>query len=220
MKKAAQIHATTQKFTEIEDISDDVAIFSGGQAAVIIEATATNFALLSVEEQDSKIYAYASLLNSLSFPIQIVIRSKKLDVTSYLRLLDAEAKKATNPLLSEQILLYKDFIQELVKVNSVLDKKFYICIPYSYLEKGVGAATNVTNKKLSKQAAFTEQAKAALHSKAESLLSQLSRLNLKAKILQKEELVKLFYEIYNDSNVETTQITENVKTPIIKGGNQ
>ncbi|MCL4386845.1 hypothetical protein M1307_00425 [Patescibacteria group bacterium] len=218
MSKAAQkIHATTQKFTEIEDIVDDIVVLSGGNACLVIEVTSTNFALLSIEEQNSKIYSYASLLNSLSFSVQILILSKKLDITSYLKLLDAEAKKTQNRLLAEQIGLYRDFVQELVKVNTVLDKKFYICIPYTYLEKGMaGTAAATINKNANKQQAFVEQAKATLHSKAESVHSQLSRLNLRAKTLEKEELIKLYYEIYNDNFIEINQATDNIKNPVVR----
>src|SRR5665647_506424 len=102
-KSARKINATTQKFTEIQDVVDDIVILTGGNACLVIEVTATNFALLSAGEQDSKIYSYAALLNSLSFPIQILIRSKKLDITSYLKLLDVEAKKTQNLMLAEQI---------------------------------------------------------------------------------------------------------------------
>jgi hypothetical protein len=143
----------------------------------VIEVTATNFALLSAEEQDSKIYSYAALLNSLSFPVQILIRSKKLDITSYLKLLDAEANKTQNQMLAEQIRLYKDFIQELIKVNTVLDKKFYISVPFSYLEKGIGAAAAGASKKGAVvDSAFVQNARASLRSKAESLHSQLGSL--------------------------------------------
>jgi hypothetical protein len=217
MKKTAQvIHATTQKFTEVEDISEDVVILNGGNACSIIEVTATNFALLSNEEQNAKIYAYASLLNSLSFPIQVIIRSQKLDISSYLKLLENQAKTTTNQMLSEQIKLYRDFVQELVKVNTVLDKKFYICLSYSYMEKGTGAATNLGNKNVSKDSNFVAQAKTGLRSKADSLHSQLSRLNLQARTLEKEELTKLYYEIYNDIAIESNQIDENLKTAVVK----
>jgi len=216
MSKAAQkIHATTQRFTEVEDIVDDIVLFQGGSAALIIEVTATNFALLSAEEQDSKIYSYAALLNSLSFPIQIIVRSKKLDISSYLKLLDVQAKAIQNDLLANQIRLYRDFVQELVKVNTVLDKKFYVCIPYSYMEKGVGAMA--TGDRKNTKSAFLEQAKTALHSKAEGIHSQVARLNLRAKTLEKEELIKLFYETYNDQSVETNQITDNLRTPVVRG---
>jgi len=164
---------------------------------LIIEVSATNFALLSPEEQDSKVYAYASLLNSLSFPIQIVIRSKKLDITNYLKLLDDEKIKTQNLALAKQIGLYRDFVKELVKVNTVLDKKFYIAIPYSSLEKGASGAretlrsgTNLDN--------FIVGARASLHSKAESVHTQLRRLNLKARTLDEEQLTNLFYDIFND----------------------
>ncbi len=222
MKGTAQkINATTQKFTEIIDVVDDVVLLNGNNACSIIEVRATNFALLSLEEQNSKIYSYAALLNSLSFSIQIIIRSRKLDVSSYLKLLDNEAENSANEILANQIKLYRGFVQELVKVNVVLDKKFYICIPYSYLEKGAsGAATAAVAKKGSGKNSFLEEARTALHTKLDVLHSQIARLSLGARTLEKEELVKLYYEIYNDTLIETNQITDNVKTAIIRKENE
>lgn len=208
--------ATTQKFIGIEDIEDNVVILEGGNACSIIEINATNFSLLSKEEQDTKIFSYASLLNSLSFPIQILIRSKRLDITSYLRLLDTQADQSQNPALASQIRLYRDFVKELVKVNTVLDKKFYIVIPYNYLEGGIGMPKGNGKKVVSPKDEFINEAKGALRSKTESLHAQLARLNLRARTLDKEELVKLFYEIYNGETIETNQATDNVKTVLIK----
>jgi hypothetical protein len=202
MAKTAQNIASTQKFIEILDIVDDIVILEGGNAAIIVEVKATNFALLSAEEQDAKIYAYASLLNSLSFSIQIVIRSKKLDITSYLKLLDEERTKTKNMHLAKQIGLYKDFVSELVKVNTILDKKFYIVISYSSLEKGVLGAKQSVPQANPNKSDFLVSAKTSLHSKAESLMTQLGRLNLKADILEKEQATKLFYDIFNDENID------------------
>jgi hypothetical protein len=206
---------STQKFIEINNIVDDMVILNGGTACLVIEVSATNFTLLSPEEQDAKIYAYASLLNSLSFPIQIVIRSKKLDITNYLKLLDAEREKTQNAALAKQIGLYRDFVKELVKVNTVLDKKFYVIIPYSSLEKGasgvkeaLGSNTNQDN--------FVIGAKASLHSKAESIHTQLRRLNLKARTLDEEQLTKLFYNIFNDNAIDHS-IAGQAATPISLG---
>lgn len=216
-KSVQKIHASTQKFTEIQDINDNIVIFNDAKACLIIEVQATNFALLSSSEQQAKIYSYASLLNSLSFPIQILIRSKKVDITSYLKLLDLEIQKASSiqnkdskksERLAVFIKQYKDFISQMVKVNSVLDKKFYIIIPFSFLEKGM--------KGILKKEDFINEAKGALHSKAESLFSQLKRLSLNAKVLEKEELIRLFYEIYNQEGAYGTQVEENINTPIIK----
>lgn len=218
MKKPAHAtYATTQKFIEIEDIIDDVVMLSSFNACLIIEATAVNFALLSKDEQDAKILSYTSLLNSLSFPIQIFIRSKKIDISFYLKLLKEEMQKTQNQMLGKHIKLYRDFVETLVKVNTVLDKKFYIVISYSILEKGV-AEGSLRRGALQKETFFKE-AKNALALKAQSLYSQLKRLNLAAKTLRKEELVRLFYEIYNEGSVDTSHIQNNTETPVVKIGN-
>ena len=209
-KTARKITNTTQSFVEVVDIVDDIVILNGGNACLIIEVQATNFALLSPDEQDVKIYSYAALLNSLSFPIQILIRSKKLNVANYLALLEKERGLAKNELLANQIGLYKDFVEELVKVNTILDKKFYMIISYSSLEKGLSGASQQMNMG-SGQDFFTIGAKASLHSKAESLHTQIRRLGLKAETLGKERLIKLFFEIFNDANVSSLDDTNSVK---------
>ncbi len=196
--------APSQRFIEIVDIVDDIVVLAGGNACLVIELEATNFSLLSAEEQDAKIYSYASLLNALSFSIQIVIISKKLDVSNYLKLLDEEKIKAQSESLSKQIGLYRNFVQELVKVNTILDKKFYIVIPYSSLEKGITGAKEAMGDN-SSQNNFIIGAKAALYSKADSVHTQINRLNLKSETLSKEKLTKLFYDIFNDGVINHQQ---------------
>lgn len=212
MKKTAQkINSTTQKFIEIQDITDDIVIMSGGQACLILEVTATNFTLQSKEEQESKIISYASLLNSLSFAIQIVILSRKLDISSYVRQLEAEAQRSQNQMLSKHITQYKNFVSELVKTNIVLEKSFYIIIPFSFLEKGAQAITNMNDKD-----AFLKDAKVQLHSKSTSVIQELLRVGLKSKILMENELIQVFYEIYN-SDSGKGDIAQAVNNPMVKG---
>jgi hypothetical protein len=205
MKKTAQ-KATTQKFTEILDIVDNVVLLTSGNACSVIEVQATNFALLSQEEQNVRVLSYSSLLNSLSFSIQIFIRSKKIDISSYLRLLNDEVEKSQNQLLQQQIKLYKDFIQELVKVNIVLDKEFYIVVPYSGLESGI----NMNHEN------FYLSAKSKLSTKIESLHAMLRRMNLSAKTMGKEELVKLFHEIFNGDFEQIGKIAQDTQYPFVK----
>ncbi len=200
-QKTSSLKGSTQKFTEIVDIVEDTVLLDSGNACLVIQVKASNFALLSQEEQDAKISAYASFLNSLSFSIQILIKSKKIDITHYINLLNHQVANVQNihptlsaeqnQLLASYMQKYKEFVQELVKVNSVLDKQFYIIIPFSYLETGAagiakGQAANVLSS-----------AKTTLHSKADSVLNQLARLSLHAKILEKEELIRLFHDVYN-----------------------
>jgi hypothetical protein len=216
MASSVQKNATpSQHFVEIVDIIDDVVLLAGGNACLVIEVKATNFSLLSADEQNAKVYSYASLLNAISFSIQIVIRSKKLDVSNYLKLLDDEKMKAQSEALAKQIGLYRNFVQELVKVNIILDKKFYIVIPYSSLEKGIsGAKETIVDS--SSQSNFIFGAKAALYSKADAVHAQLKRLNLKAETLSKEKLTRLFYDIFNDEGISHEQ-AEHATKPITTG---
>lgn len=209
---AQKITATTQKFIEIEDIVDNLVLLSGGKACLIMEIVATNFALQSREEQQAKILSYASLLNSLSFPIQIVILSRKLDISSYVGLLDQQAKKAPTPNLAAQINMYKDFVAQLVRDKSVLDKKFYLAISFSFLEKGAGGIANSKNKQ-----AIIIDAKNLLMSKAQSVIQELLRAGLKSKILEKNELIRIFYEIYNSDS--GAHISEGLSDTLVRSTN-
>lgn len=199
MKDPAQRKSSsTQGFTEILDIREDVVLMKGGNACLLIELQATNFALLSSEEQDAKVYGYAGLLNSLSFPVQIVIRSKQVNILPYIDSLGVAATKAVNPKLAKNILEYKSFVEKLVTSTSVLDKQFFFVISYSLLEEGIGGVTKMTQTTPSSLDDFFIRAKASLRTKAESLLSQIDRMNLRAKVVEKDSLVTIFKDIYNE----------------------
>ena len=200
--------ATTQKFIEISDIIDNVVLFASDNACSVIEVQAINFALLSKEEQNAKVFAYSSLLNSLSFSIQIFIRSKKIDISSYLKLLEEEAKKNQNELLKNNIDRYKTFVQELVRVNEVLDKKFYIVLSYTGFEGGIGVTRDN----------FYPSAKKDLAMKETSINSMLHRMNLTARTLDKEELIRLFHEIYNGDLEQVVKVSQSAKYPAAGNG--
>lgn len=190
MKKTAQ--ATTQQFTEIQDIRDSIVLLTGGNACLVMQITAVNFALLAPEEQDAKVAAYAALLNSLSFPIQIIVQSKQVQIAPYINTLTQAAQATQNEKLATSINLYKTFVENLVKTATVLDKQFFIAIPFTAMEGGIKAATAASNMN-----DFFIQAKASLETKADSLIAQLDRLSLRAKILEEQELVTLFYSLFN-----------------------
>lgn len=215
MKKAAQT-ASTQAFTEIEDIQENVVYLKNSTACLVIKVTSVNFSLLSAEEQDSKVYAYAALLNSLSFPIQILVRSKPIYIVPYIASIDDVANKTANPQLKSYIEKYKEFVTSLVQSTTVLDKQFYLIISYSSLEAGAGSVLKSTTKATQAKNDYYMEAHATLQTKAESLLSLIARLSLKASILEKDELVRLFYDIYNPGEGFTTT-TEDITSPMVKG---
>lgn len=180
--------ASTQEHLPIADIKDDVILLKDGSLAVVLQTSAVNFGLLSENEQLAIISSFAGLLNSLSFMIQIIIRSKKLDISSYLNSLDEAQRKQRNPLLSSMIIRYKSFIQNTVAENEVLDKNFYICISVSGLELGLGKSAQNAFKK----------ATTILYPRRDNVIRQLSRIGLKATQLKTPDLIKLFYDIYNE----------------------
>jgi hypothetical protein len=131
------IKASTQEHLDIEDIIDDVVILKDGGACLVLAASAINFGLLSEREQEATIATYAQLINSLNFPLQIVIRSQRKDITAYLKLLEEAETKEGKRKIREQIRRYRQFVTETVQKNNVLDKKFYLVIPMSALEIGL-----------------------------------------------------------------------------------
>lgn len=210
--------SSTQQFTEIEDILEDIVLLRNGGACLIIEITASNFALLSKRDQDTKIYSYAAFLNSLTFPVQILIRNKRVDVTSYLKLLEDQESKTSNPLLVKQIRLYREFIHEMVKINVVLNKTFYVILSYSSLEGGISNSAPQSKNVSAKDTRILNTQK-ALRSKAESMHGQIRRFAMSTKTLEKKELVKLFFEIFNESaegEFDMSHIDENLKSVFVK----
>lgn len=195
------IRSSTQLFTEIETVDHDIVMYTDGSCSMAISATAVNFGLLSEKEQDAIIYAYAGLLNSLSFPIEILIRTQHKDITAYLSSLEEKEKKQKNPKMAASIHSYRQFVAATVKEKDVLDKKFYLVIPFSYLE--LGMSTNVFFGGSKKHGLpyprpyIFERALTVLTPKGDHVIRLLSRIGLRAKQLTNDQLIRLFYEIYN-----------------------
>lgn len=190
---------STQEFIEITAIQDEIVFLKDGSAVLIIQTTGVNFELLSADEKKAVIAAFSALLNSLNFPIQIIIRSQKKDIAPYITLLDARITQEQNPRLKDQIEKYRDFIQSLAKKNSILEKNFYLVIPFYKAPLG--------DKSL-------EEIKKNLFPRRDHLLSQLSRLGLKGKALTREELLIIFHDIFNSEAPlppQTASSTENIR---------
>jgi len=193
-KPSAPVKASTQSFIEVEAVKDDILMHSGYACSILVKAGATNFGLLSDEEQKGMIYSYSSLLNSLSFPVQILVLSKRMDISSYLEYLDVKVTSQLDEVLKQRLLNYKEFIKNIIKKNTILEKSFYFVIPFSPLEMGL----KNPGKKLSHEYVFT-RAKAALYPKKDHLLRLLKKVGLGGIVLVEQEIIELFYNLYNPS---------------------
>jgi hypothetical protein len=195
--------SSTQDFIPIADIVDGVVIYKNGGAALVMESTSLNFGLLSQQEQEAVIAAYAGLLNSFNFPAQIVVRSQKKDITNYMRFLSRAEAKIQNPQLAKMMKAYKEFIKNAIKKKNVLSKRFYVVIPFTPFELGVAKSmTAVLNPNKSATLPFPKsyvirKAKIALYPKRDHLMRQAGRLGIVFKPLTNEELIQLMYDIYN-----------------------
>lgn len=215
--KFVPIRAATQDFLEIEDIKNNLVLMPNGSCVLIIETTAVNFGLLSEKEQEALIFAYAGLLNSLSFPIQIYLRSKHKDISGYLKQLEIAQEKQTNPVLKERIKNYREFVATTVKEKNVLDKKFYIVVPFSNLELGVTNVRGLVGKKTLPYPKdyILNRAQTVLYPKRDHLLRQLNRLGLKSMQLSTQKLIDLFHDIYNQESVFKIINPGDIAAPIV-----
>lgn len=218
------IESTTQLFLDIYDITDDVLLLKDGSSSIILTVNAMNFGLLAEPEQDAIMYAYAGLLNSLNYPIQIVIRSQTKDVTSYLNLLKEEEEKMVSDVKRNWISRYRSFVSELIKERNVLDKKFYVVVSASSLEMGLLPPSSVLpgqNKidlSTIERSVILEKAKEILEPRRDHLLGQLARIGLYGYQLATQEIIQLFYLSYNPEAAEGQQITDTASytTPLVQ----
>lgn len=188
--------STTQLFIEIEDIRDDIMIMKDYSAVTVMEVGAVNFWLLSAEDQMSMIYTYGSLLNSLSFPVEIVIISKMMNIAEYIEYLNGKIEEQRQELIKKRLSDYREFIKQIVKKNTVLEKRFFFAIPFNPLEMG---ASGMQAKKYGKEYIYA-RAKTSLYPKRDHLLRLLAKVGLKPTVLQKQELTELFFNLYNPSS--------------------
>ncbi|PIS08890.1 hypothetical protein COT75_04355 [Candidatus Beckwithbacteria bacterium CG10_big_fil_rev_8_21_14_0_10_34_10] len=185
--KTAQspIRASTQDHLPIKEIKDGLVLLKNNSSCLVLKTTAINFGLLSEKEQEATIFAYAALLNSLTFQIQILIQSRQKDISGYLKLISQRLTSAKNEKYKIQLKSYYRFIENIVQKNKILDKKFYLIIPYAPI-----AIKGPDKIKI-------ERAKTDLYPKRNHLIGQFQRIGLRASQLNNQELIELFYAIYN-----------------------
>ncbi len=213
---------STQDHLEIETITKDLVVLKTGACVLVLKTNAVNFDLLSEPEQDAIIAAYSSLLNSLTYPIQVVVRSKKLDISSYIDKVQTIENKIRDPLLRVQAEAYRKFVQELIKKNEVLDKSFYVAIPsgtgmimsapnggpFDFIKTFSG--NKVKRVKVDVPNAV-KNAEVELYPKRDSIVRDFARLNIKSKQLTTQELVELFFDVYNPISLHDQRIRTGIE---------
>jgi hypothetical protein len=210
---------STQNALQIAEIRDGIAIMNDGSYRAVVMIKSINFDLMSQQEQESVEYAYQGFLNSLYFPIQIFIRSNRVDLQPYIEKLDKIRTEHDNMLLALLMEDYINYIDALSQQTNIMDKKFYIVIPYfpavdvqkalsqsKNFFGGLGQLFNSKEQHVVINEAELEQAKAELRNRVQSVLSGLLQCSIQGLPLDTQELIELYYDTYNPDTATRQQL--------------
>jgi len=204
----------TQQFLDVEEIRDGVVILKNGGMRSVLMVSSVNFDLKSTDEQDAIISYYQSFLNSLDFPIQIVISSRKVNLKHYLEDLIQKSKEQTNELLHLQMEEYIRFIKGLVDMVDIVNKTFYIVVPFSPIEsKGEGPVEKIKNLFKGGKAVSSTEKKVNFAAYRDQLLQRVEHVQyglngagVRMVSLNTQELIELYYSFYNPTPIERVDL--------------
>ena len=201
--KNKKVGKTTQGFLRLSEIKNDCVVMSDGTLRAILNVSSTNFDLKSQEEQNSIIFSYQRFLNSLDFPIQILMQSRKMEVSNYIEKLKKIAQKQTNELLRVQTLEYIEFISRLIENASIMNKNFYVVVPLgeSIFPAAAGFFSSIFGngkaKEASQRIANFEKEAEKLALRVNAVQSNLNGAGVRAERLNTEQIMQLYYNSYN-----------------------
>lgn len=192
----------TQGFVPISEIRNGIVILNDGNMRAILSSTSLNLSLKSEDEQMGVITGFQNFLNSLDFNIQIFLQSKKLDIRNYIALLREREGEIKEDLLKIQIKEYIEFIQKFTEEQNIMTKSFYIVVPYdipSVIGNGGKRMTDMEFVKNENQ----------LMQRVSVVISGLTSLGLKVKTADTEEIVNLYYKLFNPNELDSPKLNEN-----------
>ena len=196
--------SSTHQLVDVKEVKENIAVLKNGNLRMVLMVSSINFALKSQDEQQAVIARFQDFVNSLNYTVQIVVRSRKLDITEYLNFLNERVGIQSNELLKIQTGEYITFIQELIKLSNIMSKFFYVVIPVNSpitLEAGQSIFSFFSKKKNaagpSPADLSFESKKNELSQRAEQIAGLLGTMGLKTIPLGREELIELLYTNYN-----------------------
>lgn len=207
----------SQRYLDIAEIKEDVIIMKDGTLRAVLLVSSINFALKSVDEQNAIVQAYMQFLNSLDFPIQIVIQSRRMNIDEYMRKLAESEKKQENDLLRHQIADYREYVKQLVDLGDIMQKKFFVVVPLdpstdkqkSFFTRLSEILTPSIAIRLSDE--VFKKNKESLSLRINTVVSGLGSMSLNAVNLDTQSLIELFYTVYNPELFENERMTNTGK---------
>jgi hypothetical protein len=210
---------STQNTLQIAEIRDGIVIMNDGTFRAVIMIKSINFDLMSPQEQEAVEYSYQGFLNSLYFPIQIFIRSQKVDLQPYIAKLDKIRTEHDNMLLAVLMEDYINYINDLSQQTNLMDKRFYVVIPFfptTDVQKALTQSKTFLNglkalfvpqeQRVTINEADLVKAKDELRNRVQSVLSGLLQCNVQGLPLDTQELIELYYDTYNPDTATRQQL--------------
>ncbi len=195
----------TQQFLEFDQIREGIIILKNKGLRGVLMVSSLNFALKPQEEKDALIYLFQDFLNSLDFPLEIYVQSRKLNITGYLDKLKELEQKQQNELLKAQTISYRQFIEQLVSEGTIMTKNFYCVVPFALGEMGIGGGKKAIAQ-LTEEA--FQRAKTQLWQRMEFVALGLKRMGLRAIPLTSAELIELFWALHHPQEAEVGYFPE------------
>ncbi len=223
-KKKVISTQSTQGNLNFAEIHDGVVIMRDGSLRAIIMCSPTNYDLKSPNEKDAIEFAYQGFLNGLHFPIQISIQSRKIDLKSYLDMLDKKLGEQSNPMLAGLMEDYIYNIRDLLNTVNIMDKKFFVVVPFFVAEAAKGsffkqlAASFVPAHDVKQSTKQFDQRKRELVGRTNAVAQGLAAIGVRAAVLKTQEIIELFYDSYNleEALAESLVNTQDMTTPIVQ----
>ena len=196
--------STTQEFVPVQEIRDGVAVLKNGEMRLVILVSSINFDLKNEDEQTAILLQFQNFLNSLDFSVQIFVQSRKLDIRPYLALLEDRVKEQTNELLKIQTQEYIQFVKTFSESTNIMTKTFFVVVPYAPALLGrtsrAGSLSSLFSTKKkggAEELEVFEENRSQLEQRREVVTSGLARAGLRSIQLGTEELVELYYKLFN-----------------------
>jgi type IV secretory pathway VirB4 component len=229
--KPAPAQNTTQNSLLISEIRDGMVIMNDGSFRAVVACQSINFDLMSSREREGVEYSYQNFLNALYFPVQIFIRSQRVDIGPYIDRLVTIRRAQDNMLLNVLMDDYIEFIDILSQEANIMDKSFYIVVPFfpagdlnNVIEQGKGFFGKIVQKPqvaaTKIDAAAYAKAKDEIKNRVDSVTSGLFQIGVKSVQLTTKELGELYYNVYNPDTAvrEPLGQFENVTATYIQKG--
>jgi hypothetical protein len=205
-----------QEFIPIKEVRDGIIVLKDDELRAIVLANSINLALKSNDEQQATILQFQNFLNTLDFPIQISVQSRRLDIRPYLLLLEGRLKVQSEPLLKLQTKEYIDFIKNFTDSVAIMTKSFFVVVPYTHtvLKSDSGIFGNFFSRKSREQTQALaqidfEEKRSQLEERVSVIQQGLGRCGINSAQLGTEEVVEVFYKVFNPGEVEGKIKVEN-----------